>query len=593
MQFLNFIASLTSIYVSFGTISAQQNSYDYIVVGAGPTGSMVATELARKGYSTLLIDAGKDYMHPNITVPAFQFNTLGTEQIQWDYWVKHYDESTGLRQKVLYPKASGLGGCTLHNSLIHVYPNSRDFKEMVELTGDKSWAETTFRKYLEAISLYRLGSSDRRWLPLSNLNVFRILDLDLKLLGLAKLILGPFFHSITGFDPNGYAGRGKINTDFETDFLPKSNVDELSTGVPFRRGIAEYLKTRRNDPKLTIWTETLVTKVILDGKKATGVEFAKGAHLYRASPIARRENKPLPNLESVFARKEVIISAGTFNSPQLAMLSGIGHKDELAAVGIESKVHLPGVGKNLHDRYEISVNFEFDSDLKLLDGCLFKADRKADPCYAKYLDYGTGPYSVAGYLSAKSLKSNPSLPEPDMVHFNFPLNFTGYHPGTPAQAADSHRTFTFLNLKAHGFNRAGVLRLESNDPRDTPYINFRYFEQGADKDIPAIIKGIKDIRKTMAKTRLRYKEVRPGSQVTSDAALEDYIRKTSWGHHATGTMKIGRDNDPNAVLDGNFKVRGVENLRVIDLSVMPNLPGYFPVMFLYLLGMKGADVIAP
>jgi len=192
----------------------------------------------------------------------------------------------------------------------------------------------------------------------------------------------------------------------------------------------------------------------------------------------------------------------------------------------------------------------------------------------------------------------PERPLPDLFCFALLADFRGYFPGYSANVLELDY-LTWAVLKAHTTNTAGEVRLRSADPRERPDINFRYFEEGNDtsgKDLNSVVEGIKFVRKLtepLKKAGLIVAEEAPGDGVQSDEELRDFARYQSWGHHASCTCPIGRDGDPNAVLDGDFRVRGVRNLRVVDASIFPRIPGFFIVSSVYMAAEKAADVLAP
>ncbi|MGZ8223933.1 MAG: GMC oxidoreductase, partial [Methylobacter sp.] len=188
-------------------------------------------------------------------------------------------------------------------------------------------------------------------------------------------------------------------------------------------------------------------------------------------------------------------------------------------------------------------------------------------------------------------------PLPDLFCFAVLGRFKGYFPGYSSLIKEHLNYLTWAVLKAHTVNHAGEVRLVSNDPRDRPYINFRYFEEGSDKageDLDSMVEGVKFVRKLTApllEQGLIAEEELPGKDVQSDQELRDYVRYHAWGHHASCTCPIGSDNDPMAVLDTNFKVRGIQGLRVVDASAFPLIPGFFIVSSIYMIGEKAADAI--
>ncbi len=277
------------------------------------------------------------------------------------------------------------------------------------------------------------------------------------------------------------------------------------------------------------------------------------------------------------------------------MLSGVGPRAVLGEFGIPVRVDLPGVGSNLQDRYEVGVvnRMNFD-EWDLLKGAKFGG---SDPYYDEWVKSKSGVYTTNGAVLAMIKRSFPDRPLPDLFCFALLGKFRGYYPGYSKDFVARLNYLTWAILKAHTNNTAGVVRLQSNDPRDRPYINFRYFGEGndaANEDLDAVVEGIKFVRKMTAPLKesgLIAEEELPGDAVSSDDELRDFVKDRAWGHHASCTCPIGADGDPNAVLDGNLRVRGAHGLRVVDASVFPRIPGFFIVTSIYMVGEKAADLI--
>ncbi|KAK9760535.1 hypothetical protein K7432_015337 [Basidiobolus ranarum] len=579
--------------ISLG-ICVHSQQFDYIVVGSGAGGGVVATELAKAGFDTLLIEAGPDYKSAVISTPGMHLQASEDPAISFEYFVKNYPESTGVRQNVYYPRVGALGGCPNHHAMVGMYPNTRDFDALVEATNDDGWKEANMRKYFKQMERNHYNKADvneadhgfNGWFPTSYSDFTRQPTLDPQLRDVLKVLGGD-----TSRDVNGYTRTGALESDQEGRMLIPQNVD----GKVFERGdFSGYIKEVASNGKLTIWTDTLATKILLDQENtAKGVEYKKGRYLYKASPLSNDENREHAPHGKVYAKKEIILSAGTFNTPQLLMLSGIGDAEHLAAMDIEPRVDLKGVGRNMQDRYETPHIMKLNRKFAHLKHCKFWANF-SDPCFDMYQKHRAGPYISDGILSGYMDKSDPSLNEPDLFTINLALRFEGFFKGYAQFAADHPDSMSHLILKAHTKNKAGEVKLKSKNPFETPYINFHYFEQGGEHDLNAIVKQIRIQRKRDSGPHWSgFTEHLPGLNVTTDEELKDYIRKTTWGHHACCTAKVGHDNDPMAVLDQRFRVRGTQNLRVVDASVFTEIPGYFPVLFIHMVGYKAAaDIIA-
>jgi choline dehydrogenase len=581
--------------------------YEFVIVGSGAGGGPLAANLARNGHSVLLLEAGQDAGdNINYQVPAFHGKSTEDPEMRWDFFVKHYsdpnvaardsklvvDEQTGEQIGVLYPRAGTLGGCTAHNAMITVTAHDQDWNAIAQATGDPSWSAANMQPYFEDV---------RRWLEVSPP------DPGLALFdhAIQHIVLG----ATTVFSGNVFGGIAQATTLLNRDINDERRAETDGIyGIPMatrdgaRNGTREYLlQTVAEGYPLTIQTGSLVTRVVFaeDAPEphAIGVEYLQGEHLYRADPNA---GVPSGAPQQVFATREVILAAGAFNTPQLLKLSGIGPRTELESFGIEVRADLPGVGENLQDRYEVGILHELRGDFSTGSDCTF-GDSPDDPCLMRWKEGREGVYTSNGAVIAIVKRSRPGLPSPDLFIFGTPGNFIGYEPGYSKKAVAERNKFTWLVLKAHTDN-IGSVRLRSVDPLDPPEINFQYFGDnapGADPDLDAIIAGINYIRDIAGQTRAlmfaplfgRFDEIWPGDDVRSAAALGQFVRDEAWGHHASCTAKIGADDDPMAVLDSEFRVRGVEGLRVVDASVFPDIPGFFIVAPTYMISEKATDAI--
>jgi choline dehydrogenase len=291
----------------------------------------------------------------------------------------------------------------------------------------------------------------------------------------------------------------------------------------------------------------------------------------------------------------VILSGGAFNSPQLLKLSGIGPAEELQKFGITPIVNLPGVGKNLQDRYEVGIISEATSDFTFANAC--RPGQADDPCFAQWFQ-GQGLYTSIGALNAIIHKSKTAkrskAPDPDLFIFSAPIPFRGYYHGYSIPVATTRNQFTWAALKGNTLNRGGTVELKSADPRDTPFINFHYFYEGTDKagnDLNSVIDGIEFIRQINAQLSDVATEVWPGPQVKTREQLAEFVMNDAWGHHASCSNKMGPRTDPMAVVDSKFRVHGTRNLRVVDASVFPRIPGYFILVPIYMISEKASDLI--
>lgn len=343
---------------------------------------------------------------------------------------------------------------------------------------------------------------------------------------------------------------------------------------------------------LTVSTTSLATKLIFDDslcddgkRRVIGVEYLKGASLYRADP---RHTRAGPGqLNTVRASKEVIVAGGAFNTPQILKLSGIGAKEELAEFDIPLQLELPAVGTNLQDNYEVAVDGLANQDFyNAFANCTFFTPGVPDQCLDEFEESGTGPYTSGPFLSLLMRTSQSENADPDLWFFGSTgSGFHGFWPGY-SNSTDPQSNFWWSIVKMQMQNRAGTVKLRSADPQDVPAIDFHYFSEGRETDLAALKEGIQLALNIFNATEELgpFDITRPGDDVEHDILYE------SWGHHASCSCPMGVDQQTSCV-DSRFKVHGIENLRIVDGSVFPRVPGGFPVLATYMISEKAADVI--
>jgi choline dehydrogenase-like flavoprotein len=606
-------------------MSGEEADCDYVVIGSGAGGGTVAARLAEAGMRVVLLEAGGDAfvgsepgLPEDYEVPAFHSLASENPAMRWDFFVRHYADPDQQRRDskcrpdgIYYPRAGTLGGCTAHNAMIFVAPHDRDWDGIAELTGDSSWRATAMRRYFRAVENCRYrapwrllaglginptGHGWSGWLDTEHARppeIFGDDELMRLLVRSARAAIRTAGHPLRALrnlilseaDPNERRwGRGPFEG---VCFTP------LSTRRHSRRGARERVLevAARHPDRLRVELHALVTRVLLDGGgRASSVEYLSGQSLYRADP---RVTAGSGTLRRQSPRREIIIAGGAFNSPQLLMLSGIGPAEVLRRHGIPVRVDLPGVGRNLQDRYEIGVVSRMTRPWPSLAEARFE---RGDPLFERWSNEHRGMYVSNGAAIGLAARSEPGKPQPDLFLMALLAPFRGYFPGYSRDIAEHHDYLTWAILKAHTANRTGTVTLRSADPRDTPQIDFNYFDASDDPrgdDLRAVVGGIRLARNMLAalngKETVAVEEL-PGPQVQTDAELASYVRDNAWGHHASCSCAIG-PQERNGVLGPDFRVHGTSALRVVDASVFPRIPGFFIASSVYMAAEKAAEAI--
>ncbi|KAK7911574.1 hypothetical protein PG985_014055 [Apiospora marii] len=639
---------------------------------------VVASNLALAGHSVMLIEAGRDARDDlSTTIAALSYPS--TAALRWHFFVQHFGDDqeqelqnnhltwtlpngsywvgSGARAPkdaklngVYYPRGATLGGSAIVNAMGTFLPNDADWDYVADITGDESWSldrsgnmRTIFEKveknhYLprgtrghgfDGFMDTRLGSPDYYKRSPGALSFLG--SLASALLGRSDSpIGGKELLPLLGKDPNFESPR----RDFSTGSfgLPIHTTEHGKRWTP-RDLIMSTLNAKKEDGssryRLKLQLESLATRVHFDDDgrdhkpRAVGVEFLEGAMVYAASWNHDAENPPAATLKRAYACREVIVSGGAFNSPQLLQLSGIGDRQHLSSLGIPVVAHVPGVGQNLQDNQELPVvghgpaNFTTAPDPAAAN-CTFGLPD--DPCVAAWRR-GEGPYAGPQGNSECALLRTQHSPDGgrrrDILTFSPPTTFRGFWPPTnqtdPGLFTDPptavSRSMVRMSPRPPS-DKAGV-RITSRDPTSPPAINFEHFPGGLDDaDVGAMLDTVAFVRRVFAAVPAPFGPVTPVEPPCPAGVLSNgycrvreqdaaWVRAQAFGHHATGTCRIGAGDfddeedgeDPLAVLDSRFRVRGVRGLRVVDASVFPRQPGAFPVLATVMVGQKASEVI--
>nr|GAT54416.1 choline dehydrogenase [Mycena chlorophos] len=576
----------------------QEDVFDFIVVGAGAGGGPLAARLVENGYFVFLVDAGSNATGYNSTLPAYW--PRATEDLATSLGYNITEYSTPDSRVAWYPRAGALGGSTIHNAMLNIIAGTReDFDSLASMFNDSSWSRDSMQDYFKLVEkneylLELLNSRDHGfdgWLEVTALPYLNLLHnltiLDPQLLSIFASLTFASGHTrisdLNALAADSAAGIGSPDFTVDKNHVRSSVYNRLNAVHAAQSNL------------LNITLNTLVTKVLLcagqDGvPTAYGVELADGPGV--VLPVADGfSGKQELEVRSVFARHEVVVSAGVFQSPQLLMLSGIGDSQQLSQFGIESVVDLPGVGSNLQDHDEISIVWKMKKDFKLLVGCKFLSDPELDPCLRDWETTNHGNvYAFTPALNAIIDYSNRNQSAPDALTYIASAYFEGIVHGMSAKIVDHPDGFSSIVLLAHPSSR-GYVRLTGSHPQDALDIAKRHFEapDGAGaRDLEALVLGLERMQALVSGSWGISMWVEEQVFPPEGANLTQHVLDHVFGHHACCTNAMGADDDPMAVLDGDLRVRGTNRLRVVDLSSWKDVPGFFVTTPMYMMSEKTA-----
>jgi choline dehydrogenase len=505
------------------------DTFDYVIVGAGSAGCVLANRLSASGkHSVLLLEAGPRDRNIWIHVPLGYGKLFKATSVNWMYQTEPEPGLGG--RSVFQPRGKVLGGSSSINGLLYVRGQHEDYDRWRQL-GNTGWGFDDVLPYFKAAEDQQRGADEFHGsggpLPVSDSR-------------------HPDPLSQAFVDAAVESGIAK-NPDFNGAAQEGAGWFQTTTRRGRRASTARcYLRPARHRRNLRVETAALAQRIVFEGRRAVAIEYKQGG----MQKTAR-------------AAKELLVCGGAYNSPQLLQLSGIGPADLLKDHGIEVVLDAPGVGRDLQDHLQVRIVTRCTSAITLND--IVNNPWRKMMIGLQYAALRKGPLTIAAGTSGAFLKTSPRLATPDVQ-----IHFLPFSTDKMGEALHSYSGFSASVCQLRPESR-GSLRIKSADPSVAPEIRINYLATETDRT--ANVEGLKILRRILAAPALKpyvTEEVEPGAKVSSDAELLNFCRQRgSTVYHPTSSCRMG--NDPLAVVDQRLRLRGIEGLRVIDASVMPDL----------------------
>jgi len=513
------------------------HSFDYVIVGGGSSGAALAARLSEDPTVTVgLLEAGPSDREEPVVLQLERWMELLESGFDWDYPI---EEQVNGNSFMRHARAKVLGGCSSHNSCIAFWAPREDLDDWAGVHGATGWdAESTYPLYTALENNEDEGPLHGHDGPVRIMNVPPKDPAGVALLDAAEQAGLPRSRFNTGETVRNGANFFQVNR--------REDGTRASSSVSYLHPVWE----REN---LTILTGIHVKRVLFDdAQNAVGVEYV---------------DNPYSRANRIEARREVILSSGAINTPQLLMLSGIGPLAHLSAFGIPVRADSPGVGSNLQDHPEGVVRWESRQ---------------------KMVRESTQWWEIGLFATTEEGLDRPDL----MMHYgSVPFDMHTARQGYPTAEEEIALTPNVTRARSRG-----TVRLRSSDYRDKPKVDPAYFTDPEGHDMRVMVAGVRKAREIMAQPAMAEwagRELSPGIEAQSDEEIADYIRRThNTVYHPVGTVRMGADDDAASPLDARLRVKGVHRLRVADASIMPAIVSVNPNITCMMIGEKAARMIA-